>query len=498
MASEEVTIESLVSELDTDGGAIAQADDMDAFFVLMSGYLVFFMQCGFCMLSAGSVRQKNAKNIILKNVLDACFGALGWYFFGWALAYGGNAGKFIGTENWALNETPTDDYHNWFFQYAFAATTVTIVSGAVAERTKFEAYLLYAFTLTSWVYPVIVHWVWSEEGWLSAFVAKDKLFNESGMVDFAGCGVVHMTGGFAGLAGAIAVGPRLGRYDANGKARDIPGHSASLALLGVFILWFGWFGFNPGSALAIVGASATAALCAVTTTLAAAAGCITTLFLQMGIIFARTGQVVWDVIAAGNGALAGLVSITAACSVVHPWASVVIGVIGAFVYTGASNLVLHGFKVDDPLDAIAVHGFCGMWGLIAAATFADEDLMRLSYGDFDDGSRRAFGWIQGGDGKLLVAAIVGIIVIFSWVMGHMVPFFFLMKALGLLRVSPEEEHEGLDISHHGGSAYPSDQIRLEKGSVGGGPNNSDVMAELEALKAQVQRLQGATKEVTKV
>lgn len=482
----------LVDELNPDLGAIAQATDMDAFFVLVSGYLVFFMQCGFCMLSAGSVRGKNAKNIILKNLLDACFGALGWYFFGYALAFGGSGGKFAAKENFALHEVPTTDYNSWFFQYAFAATTVTIVSGAVAERTKFEAYLCYAFTLTSWVYPIIVHWVWSYEGWLSAFVPEDELFNDSGMVDFAGCGVVHMTGGFAGLAGAIVVGPRLGRFDASGKPRDIPGHSASLALLGVFILWFGWFGFNPGSALAIVGASEVAALCAVTTTLAAAAGCITTLFVTMAVAYATTGHVVWDVIAAGNGALAGLVAITSSCSVVHPWAAIIIGIIGGCVYVSASNFVLRVIKVDDPLDAIAVHGFCGMWGLIGAATFADEDLMTLSYGLLDSGAKRSYGFIAGGDGKLLVAALVGIVVIFGWVMGHMVPFFFLMKALGLLRVSPEDEHEGLDVSHHGGSAYPKDIIRMEKG--GADPNTSDVMAELEALKSQVQRLQGVSKD----
>lgn len=487
------TREEILEAVDPDLEAIAQAGDMDPFFVLVSGYLVFFMQCGFCMLSAGSVRGKNAKNIILKNLLDACFGALGWYFFGYALAFGNSSGKFGARENFALHEVSTTDYHSWFFQYAFAATTVTIVSGAVAERTKFEAYLLYAFTLTSWVYPIIVHWVWSYEGWLSAFVDEDELFNESGMIDFAGCGVVHMTGGFAGLAGALVVGPRLGRFDASGKPRDIPGHSASLALLGVFILWFGWFGFNPGSALAIVGSSQTVSLCAVTTTLAAAAGCITTLFVTMAVAYASTGHVVWDVIAAGNGALAGLVSITASCSVVHPWASIVIGIVGGFVYVGASNFVLRVLKVDDPLDAIAVHGFCGMWGLLGAASFADEDLMTLSYGLLEPSmEQRPYGFIQGGDGKLLVAAITGIVVIFGWVMGHMVPFFLLMKAVGLLRVSPEDEHEGLDISHHGGSAYPKDMIRMEKGTVD--PNTSELMAELEALKAQVQRLQAASKD----
>lgn len=468
---------------------------MDPFFVLISGYLVFFMQCGFCMLSAGSVRGKNAKNIILKNLLDACFGALGWYFFGYGIAFGekdeGSGGKFAGDGNFALNELDTSNYHSWFFQFAFAATAVTIVSGAVAERTRFEAYLLYAVLLTSWVYPVIVHWVWSDFGWLSAFRADDK-FNDTGMIDFAGSGVVHMTGGFAGLAGAWAVGPRLGRFDASGKPREIPGHSASLALLGVFILWFGWFGFNPGSALAIVGASRTVSLAATTTTLGAAAGCITTLFVSMALNWWQTGHTVWDVIGAGNGALAGLVSITASCSVVHPWAAILTGMFGGMIYVGASNLVLHVLKIDDPLDAIAVHGFCGMWGVIATAAFADEDLVRLSYGYPDDGPA-PHGFIQGGDGKLLVAAITGVVVIIGWVSIWMVPFFLLTHFLGILRVSPEEEHEGLDISHHGGSAYPKDLVRMEKGAEGE-PSQSEVMAELEALKAQVRRLQAASKE----
>jgi len=195
---------------------------------------------------------------------------------------------------------------------------------------------------------------------------------------------------------------------------------------------------------------------------------------------------VWDVIAAGNGALAGLVGITASCSVVKPWAAIAIGVIAGFVYVGASNFVSRVIKVDDPLDAIAVHGFCGAWGLLGAATFADKDLMTLSYGDIDS-SRRAFGWIMGGDGKLLVAAITGIAAITAWVLGHMIPFFLVMKSLGLLRVSAEEEHEGLDVSHHGGSAYPKDMIRMEKGTIGD-PTSSEVMAELEALKAQVAKL----------
>lgn len=462
-------------------------DDMNMFFLLLSGYLVFFMQCGFCMLSAGSVRSKNAKNIILKNLLDACFGALGFYFFGYAIAYGGDdkdrTGSyfFLGVGNVALSDTGTDGYAGFFFQYAFAATAATIVSGAVAERTKFEAYLLYAFFLTAWVYPVVVHWVWSGNGWLSAFQDTNHIFNGAGMVDFAGCGVVHMVGGFAGLAGAAIVGPRIGRYNTQGEVQDIPGHSASLALLGVFILWFGWYGFNPGSALAIVGAGEIASLCAVTTTLAAAAGTIATLGMTMGLNFLSTGHAVWDTIAAGNGALGGLVSITSATSVVTPWSAIIIGAIGGFVYVGASKFMATVIKVDDPLDAVAVHGFCGMWGLIAAAAFADKELMTLSYGTLgEDEQQRKYGFLMGGDGALLGNAILGIVVIFCWVMVFMVPFFFVTKLLGLLRVSPEEENAGLDVSHHGGSAYPTDAVKME--------GDGNMRKELDALKAEVEMI----------
>eukprot|EP00803_Ostreobium_quekettii_P011206 evm.model.scf_332.7 EVM.evm.TU.scf_332.7 scf_332:78047-82386(-) len=293
------------------------------------------MQCGFCMLCAGSVRAKNSKNIILKTLLDTCFGALGWYLLGYGLAFGHRSNDFLGITNFALHDV------------SFAATATTVVSGAVAERTKFGAYMLYAAFLTAWVYPVIVHWVWAPEGWFTAHKTyKSALFNGTGLIDFAGSGVVHMTGGISGLIGAWIVGPRIGRFDNHGRAREIPGHSASLALLGIFILWFAWYGFNPGSALSIVGASEAAALSAINTTLSAATGCLTTLAISMVISHQITGNLVWDVIGAGNGALAGLVSITGACALVQPWAACVIGIAGGFMYALASNLLLNWLKVS--------------------------------------------------------------------------------------------------------------------------------------------------------
>ncbi|CAD7696074.1 unnamed protein product [Ostreobium quekettii] len=489
------------SASDTDAEA---ALDTDAFFVLFSGYLVFFMQCGFCMLCAGSVRGKNAKNIILKNLLDACFGALGWYLAGYGLAFGEDSNDFLGVSNFALHDVPPSRYHNWLFQYAFAAAATTIVSGAVAERTSFVVYLLYALFLTSWVYPIIAHWVWAPTGWLSArFVYKSSLFNGTGLLDFAGSGVVHLTGGLAGMAGAWIAGPRLGRFDASGKAREIPGHSASLALLGVFILWFGWYGFNPGSALAIVDSSEIAALAAITTTLSAAAGCITTLFISMAISYNATGSIMWDVIGAGNGVLAGLVSITASCAVVRPWAACAIGVFGGLFYTLSSSVVLHALKVDDPLDAVSIHGGCGMWGLIGAALFADERLVHMTYptilNDDTSQARRHFGLLVGGNGQLLASAVVGIVVIVGWVLGHMVPFFLLMKKMRFMRVDPQQEAEGLDIVHHGGSAYPRELkgSSTDKLTAGSEPSfnavqNSkvirDIMNDVEIMKGQIHRV----------
>eukprot|EP01025_Chloroclados_australasicus_P025954 TRINITY_DN25808_c0_g1_i2.p1 TRINITY_DN25808_c0_g1~~TRINITY_DN25808_c0_g1_i2.p1 ORF type:complete len:471 (-),score=64.99 TRINITY_DN25808_c0_g1_i2:425-1837(-) len=430
--------------------------DIDVFYLLVSGYLVFFMQCGFAMLSAGSVRSKNAMNIILKNLLDACFGALGWYLLGFALAYGegDDPNPFIGGRKYyALSNANEGQnpriYADWFFQYAFAATAATIVSGAVAERTRFVAYLCYAFLLTSFVYPTVVYWVWNANGFLS--FGNDKIGLGHGMIDFAGCGVVHMTGGFAGLWGAYVVGPRLGRFDSEGRPQPILGHNAALALLGVFILWFGWYGFNPGSTLGLSGLSLIGSRCAVATTLSAASATMATLFIIMTLTYFETGKIVWELIGTANGTLGGLVGITAACAVVQPWAAVIIGILSGFVYIGASKLVLNVFKVDDPLDAIAVHGFCGMWGLIATAAFADQDLVGQVYGgDFGN----SYGFLNGGNGNLLAAALLGITVIFGWVSFFMVIFFTIMNYIGCLRVESETELSGLDLSHHGGDAYP--------------------------------------------
>merc|ERR1719324_147056 len=230
--------------------AQGSAGSVDAFYLLYAGALVFLMQAGFAMLCAGSVRMKNAKNIMLKNVLDACVGAIGFWATGYGVAYGSKPGNwFCGTHFFFLNGIEhLDSYHSWMFQFAFAATAATIVSGAVAERCQMAAYAGYSALLTMWVYPVVVHWIWSSDGWLSAFHSDPML--GIGVVDFAGCGVVHMVGGAAALAGAKVLGPRIGRFEAS-KVNPMPGHNASLVVLGTFILWFGWYGFNPGSTLGI-------------------------------------------------------------------------------------------------------------------------------------------------------------------------------------------------------------------------------------------------------
>mmetsp|Transcript_33036 Transcript_33036/g.84404 ORF Transcript_33036/g.84404 Transcript_33036/m.84404 type:complete len:519 (+) Transcript_33036:101-1657(+) len=439
--------------------AVEMGNAANANFLLVSAYLVFLMQAGFAMLCAGSVRSKNTMNILLKNVLDACVGSISFYLLGYGFAYQGSGGSpnpFIGTSNFALVElTPTaglsdndtvgiTDWAGFLFQWAFAAAAATIVSGSVAERTSFLAYLLYSVFLTSFVYPVIVHWVWDSAGWLTAF--RDDRLLGTGMIDFAGSGVVHMVGGFAGLCGAAMVGPRVGRFDADGNPVDMPGHSATLVVLGTFLLWFGWYGFNPGSFLAIDSAVAAEVVgrTAVTTTLAAGTAGTTSLVLK----YYLTGT--WNLIDVCNGLLAGLVSITAGCPVVEPWAAMIAGFVGAFVFNGASTLLLK-LKIDDPLEACPMHGFCGAWGVLYVGLMANPTYVAQAYSDEHD-----FGVFYGGAGKLLACQIIGVIVIFLWVCGMLGPFFFALQKLSLLRVSPSEELIGLDVSKHGGHAYYGD------------------------------------------
>jgi len=443
------------------------------------------MQCGFAMLCAGSVRQKNVKNILLKNLLDACGGAIGFWSVGYALALGGG-GKFVGDENkyfFLRGLSSGADYIGWFFQFAFAATAATIVAGTVAERCKMEAYLCYSFFLTAFVYPVVVHAIWNGDGYLSAFASEP--YRGVGVIDFAGSGVVHMTGGAVALIGAIILGPRIGRfYDADGnklsEPQSFPPSNAALQMLGTFILWFGWYGFNPGSTLFIspAGYGDVAALAAVTTTLAPASGAVSAVLLDTLIGFVKAGEVEFDLGCAMNGALAGLVAITAGCSTVVPWAAVVIGIVAGWVYVLSSKL-LAALKIDDAVDAVPVHFFNGMWGLIAVGLFADMDKMNIvGYNGNKQGVIMAALAGDDVDSDLLICQLYCLLGILGWTVATMAPFFFALKRLHLFRVSILEEEVGLDILHHKGSAYdlrkpPRDKIEQFIARKGAKLKNSD-------------------------
>ena len=435
------TTESLCTKLEEING------DHNSNFLLTSAYLVFFMQAGFAMLCAGSVRSKNTKNILIKNVLDACVGAFAWFIFGFGFAFGTTDGhkpnSFLGSGNFAMKGI-SDSYGvaTYLFQWAFSAAAATIVSGSVAERTKFEAYLGYSFFLTAFVYPAVVHWGWSAEGWLGPWRTNGALLLGSGMLDFAGSGIVHMTGGVAGLMGAMIVGPRTGRFGPDGRVVAMPGHNASLVVLGTFILWVGWYGFNPGSQLAIIGSEAVVARTAVATTLSAAAGGVTAMAINYGLYH------VWDLIAVCNGVLAGLVGITAGCSVTEPWTAIVCGFISAWVIHGAGKLLLK-LKIDDPLEAAPMHGACGAFGVFWVGLMAKKEYVAEVYG----GAEKCAGVFYGGDGGMLGAQVVGIICITLWVGGLLGLFFLALKKMNMLRTSAEEEQLGLDESKHGGSAY---------------------------------------------
>jgi Amt family ammonium transporter len=420
------------------------------------------MQTGFAMLCAGSVRQKNVKNIMLKNLLDACGGAIGFYVCGFGFAYGGDDTDdktFIGNSYFGLKDY--SDYATFFFQFAFAATAATIVAGTVAERCKMSAYLCYSLFLTGFVYPVVVHSIWSGNGYLTAFRpdGADDQFRGVGVVDFAGSGVVHLVGGCTALIAAIILGPRKGRfYDEDGNPLEEPAtfqpHSVALQILGTFILWFGWYGFNPGSALAISDASiaGVAALCAVTTTMAAAAGCVTAMFTDSIIEGFKTGETTYDLSMAMNGCLSGLVAVTAGTSVVTPWAALIIGSIGGLVYIGMSKLLIK-LRIDDAVDAIPVHFANGIWGVIAVGLFANGGLMEpAGYNPAHEGI--FYSWGGGGsDANLLLVQICAVLWILGWVTVLMTPFFMMLNAAGMFRVDVLEEEVGLDISHHRGAAY---------------------------------------------
>lgn len=418
----------------TEVGVSAYA--IDNMFLMFAAVLVLFMQAGFAMVEAGFNSAKNTVNILFKNLMDLSLGMLLYFVIGYGLMYPGDGGNgFIAFGQFGIGGVGADAAEagalapqvDWLFQVAFAATAATIVSGAVAGRLKFHAYLVYSIVITGLIYPISGYWKWGG-GWL----------DQMGFYDFAGSLVVHAVGGFAGLAGAIVLGPRIGRFGKDGKSKAIPGHNLPIASLGVFILLIGWFGFNPGSQLAIVGKDNTDAvmLIAVNTLLAAGAGA-TLAMISTWILHKKP-----DLTMAANGVLAGLVGITANCDGVSNVEAIIIGAVaGVLVVLGVKLLDL--LKIDDPVGAFPVHGICGVWGGIAVAIF----------GSYDGCSTQAIG-----DYGNWVAQLVGSTVIPLWAFGTMLILFFILKAIGMLRVSKEEEMRGLDIGEHGEEAYSGFQI----------------------------------------
>ncbi len=391
-------------------------------YLMVATVLVFIMHAGFAMLEAGMTRTKNAANIIGKNLMTISVGILVYYAIGWGLMYGEQVASLFGTDNFfLLGDTYDPDGTleiDFAFQAMFAATAATIVSGAVAERMKFGAYVAVAAVMTGLIYPIVGAWTWGG-GWI------DQL----GFADFAGSTIVHMTGGVAALVGAAFLGPRIGKFDPKtGKARAIPGHSMPMAALGTLLLFFGWFGFNGGSVLELDGVLIGQVI--VTTALAGAAGG------TMAGIYTRLRNGKWDVAMMANGILAGLVGITAGADMVNNFMALLVGLIAGIVVALSVSL-LDAIKIDDPVGAISVHGTCGILGTLWVGLAATDG-----------------GLFFGGGGELLIAQVIGILGVAAWVAVSSAILFGILKGVGQLRVSEEEEFEGLDVHEHGVAGYP--------------------------------------------
>lgn len=426
LAQEETTIEDLQHNL-------------NVVWTLIAAILVMFMQPGFAMLEAGFTQAKNAVNIMMKNMMDFAVGSICFFVVGFGLMFGSTETGWFGTSLFSLRGIVGGDwtFTFWMFQVVFAATAATIVSGAVAERTKFVGYLVYSAAICLFIYPIFGKWAWGSllledgAGWLEGL----------GFIDFAGSTVVHSIGGWLALAGALVVGPRIGKYGPDKKPRAIPGHSIPLAVLGAFILWFGWFGFNAGSTTTGDGEIGRIA---VTTNLAAAAGAVVAMLVSW-ILYKKP-----DASMAINGIIAGLVSITAGCYTVTPWGSIAIGALGGLLVVLSLAFIDRVLRVDDPVGAISAHGVCGAWGTLACGIFGAEKV--LGVGD------ASTGLLYGGGFSQLGIQLIGILVAFAWAFGIGLVLFFAIKKTVGLRVSRDEEIRGLDISEHGMEAYSGFQI----------------------------------------
>ncbi|MFI3305608.1 MAG: ammonium transporter [Rikenellaceae bacterium] len=398
---------------------------LNTVWVLLAAMLVFIMQAGFALVEAGFTRSKNTANILMKNVLDFAVGSIMFWILGFGIMFGAGSAFFgqidlFGLGGW-VNETGIPDLAFLAFQTMFCATAATIVSGAVAERTKFSSYLIYAAVIFGLIYPISGHWTWGG-GWLA----------ELGFHDFAGSSIVHSIGGWIALVGAWIVGPRIGKYTKDGKPRAIPGHNLTAAALGVFLLWFGWFGFNPGSQLAAASESdaMVISLTFVTTNLAAAAGAVVALIVA----WIKYGKPSLSL--SLNGILAGLVGITAGCDLVSPAGAVAIGAICGLAMVFAVEFIDSVLKIDDPVGASSVHGVCGTLGSILTGVFAVDG-----------------GLIDGFATEFFTTQVIGALTLMAWAL---VTGFVLFKVIDIakgMRVNKRIEEEGLDIYEHGESAY---------------------------------------------
>jgi ammonium transporter, Amt family len=414
---------------------------LDTIWVVLTAAMILLMEGGFALLEAGFVRQKNAVSIIMKVFVDIAFGALVFYFIGFALMYGKDTGGLIGTTGYMLsgdlshiNLNITHDTY-WLFQCAFVIAVISIVSGAIAERIHFRAYILFTIAMTALIYPIAGHWVWAAGGWLSSL----------GMIDFAGSAVIHGLGGFSALAAAIYIGPRIGKFTPEGKVNIVPPSNLPLASVGAFILWFGWFGFNAGSTLSATNGSI--GHIAVTTMLSAAAGgaaCI--LFTMFRYKKADPPMVI-------NGSLAGLVGITAGCAFVSDGIAIVIGAVCGIAMVLATEW-LEGRQIDDPVGAFAVHGISGSLGTLAVGLFAQPELA-ASVG------QGYYGLFYGGGWELLGVQALGLAVVCAWGFLLTLAFLWLIKRFIPIRVSKDEELVGLDVGIHGVPAYSQEHDFLD-------------------------------------
>jgi ammonium transporter, Amt family len=418
------------------------ATALDTVWVLVAGALVFFMQAGFFFLEGGLTRAKNVSNAMLKGAMDFCLGALIFWAIGFAIMFGTDKGGFIGTNGFVSNAVNPARGHIplyvfLFFQIAFAGAAATILAGGIAERFKFSAYVIATLCITGLIYPFVGHWIWAEGGWL----------NRLGMIDFAGSTVVHTVGGVCAFMGALIVGPRVGKYNKDGTANAIPGHSIPMAALGTFILWLGWYGFNPGSTLH---ASPAIAHIVMTTTLAASAGGTATMFLT----WYRYGKP--DVSMSMNGILAGLVAVTAGCASVSMISAAIIGLVAGILVVFAVEFVDKRIRVDDPVGAVSVHAVNGIWGTLAVGLFA-----QASYGRAN-GITAVNGLFFGGGVKQLGLQALGSLTTVAWVAVTAGLLFLAMKKTIGLRVDDADQRRGLDITEHNVDAYPDFQQVTEE------------------------------------